>query len=88
MDLPQAAAWAAAHPGWTAVAPDIGNSLPFAYMMPPGAENLRAFVDQWLQLKEEDGFRQRQIDYWILGKSQRAPQPRWNLLQQIGQSLR
>ena len=53
--LPQAGAWADAHPGWTAVAPlDIGSSLPFSYMMPPGADNLRAFVDQWLELKHDD----------------------------------
>jgi proton glutamate symport protein len=86
--LPQAAAWAAAHPGWTAVAPeDIGSSLPFAYMMPPDADNLRAFVDQWLDLKADDGFRQRQIDYWILGKSQRVQLPRWSLLQQLSEML-
>jgi proton glutamate symport protein len=79
--LQQASAWAAAHPGFTAVAPgDMGTPILLTYMMPPGADILRRYVDQWVALKEADGFRATQVDYWIDGKPRSDRPPRWNLL--------
>ena len=79
--LQQASAWAAAHPGFTAVAPgDMGTPILLTYMMPPGADILRRYVDQWVALKEADGFRATQVDYWINGKPRSDRPPRWNLL--------
>jgi proton glutamate symport protein len=79
--LQQASAWAAAHPGFTAVAPgDMGSPILLTYMMPPGADILRRYVDQWVALKEADGFRAAQVDYWIDGKPRSDRPPRWNLL--------
>ena len=64
--LEQASAWAAAHPGYTAVQPaGTGSPILLAYLMPPGAESLRQYIDQWLELKTADDFRAIQIDYWI-----------------------
>jgi proton glutamate symport protein len=78
--LEQASAWAAAHPGYTAVQPsDLGAPIPFAFLFPPGASDFRDYVDQWLALKGTDGFRQAQIDYWIDGKPRVVAKPRWNL---------
>jgi ABC-type amino acid transport substrate-binding protein len=79
--LQQASAWAAAHPGFTAVAPgDMGSPILLTYMMPPGADILRRYVDQWVALKAADGFRAAQVDYWIDGKPRSDRPPRWNLL--------
>jgi len=78
--LEQASAWAAAHPGYTAVQPsDLGSPIPFAFLFPPGASDFREYVDQWLALKGTDGFRQAQIDYWIDGKPRVVPKARWCL---------
>ena len=56
--LEQASAWAAAHPGFTAVQPaGTGSPILLAYLMPPGADSLRQYLDQWLELKAIDGFR-------------------------------
>jgi proton glutamate symport protein len=79
--LEQAGSWAAAHPGFTAVAPaGMGGPILFAYLLPRDAGSLRQYLDQWLELKISDGFRDEQLDYWIKGKRRAEPQPRWNLL--------
>jgi Na+/H+-dicarboxylate symporter/ABC-type amino acid transport substrate-binding protein len=79
--LAQAKAWAASHAGFTAVVPAHSlHPVLFTYMMPPGAEAFRHYVDQWLELKTSEGFRAAQIDYWMKGMA-RADRPRrWNLL--------
>jgi Na+/H+-dicarboxylate symporter/ABC-type amino acid transport substrate-binding protein len=86
--LEQASAWAAAHPGYTAVQPsDLGAPIPFAFLFPPGPSDFRDYVDQWLALKGTDGFRTAQIDYWIDGKPRVVPKPRWNLWDAIASRI-
>jgi proton glutamate symport protein len=87
--LEQASAWAAAHPGFTAVQPAAtGSPILLAYLMPPGSDSFRRYLDQWLELKAADGFRAAQIDYWIDGKPRALRQPRWNLLDALFPRLR
>lgn len=82
--LEQAGAWAAAHPGFTAVAPaDTGGPILLTYLMPPGADIFRRYLDQWLELKEANGFRTAQLDYWMKGKPRSDRPPRWNLLDEL-----
>jgi proton glutamate symport protein len=79
--LQQADAWAEVHPGFTAVAPTgMGGPTLFVYLMPPGADSLRQYINQWLELQTSNGFRAAQLDYWIDGKPRKDPRPRWNLL--------
>jgi proton glutamate symport protein len=79
--LEQAGAWAAAHPGFTAVAPaGMGAPILFAYLLPPDANSFRQYLDQWLELETSDGFRAAQLDYWIKGKRRAERPTRWNLL--------
>jgi proton glutamate symport protein len=82
--LQQARAWASGHPGYTAVAASgMGAPLMFSYFLPPGATTLTLYLNAWLALQTENGFRDAQIAYWIDGKP-RAPQaPRWNLLDNV-----
>jgi ABC-type amino acid transport substrate-binding protein len=79
--LTQAAAWAHANPGWTAVVPsDAGGSQPIAVMLPPGATAFRAYLDVWTRLQDDSGFAAEQKAYWIDGTPREPPEPRWNLL--------
>ena len=57
-----------------------GSPILLAYLMPPGADSLRQYLDRWLELKAIDGFRATQIDYWINGEPRAQRRPRWNLL--------
>jgi ABC-type amino acid transport substrate-binding protein len=79
--LEQASAWASEHPGFTAVGPqNISEPIPIIYAMPPDAIELNAYLNQWLQLRTEDGFRRRQMAYWIGLRPRESQKPRWNLL--------
>jgi hypothetical protein len=66
----------------------MGAPVLFAYLMPPGAESLRRYLDQGLELKNSDGFRAAQVDYWIKEKPRANPRPRWNLLDTLLQDRR
>jgi ABC-type amino acid transport substrate-binding protein len=79
--LEQGTAWAAEHAGFTAVAPDnLSGPIPAAYAMAPDAAELGAYLSQWLQLRNADGFRAEQIAYWMQLNHRRAREPRWNLV--------
>ena len=79
--LEQGTAWAAEHTGFTAVAPDgLAGPIPSAYAMAPDAMELGAYLNQWLQLRNEDGFRAEQIAYWMHLGRRPIKEPRWNLL--------
>jgi ABC-type amino acid transport substrate-binding protein len=77
----QATAWSAAHPGFTATVPTgTGAPFMFAYLLPPRAQSFQEYLDQWLILHTDDGFRQEQVAYWLEGKPRASRQTRWNLL--------
>jgi len=79
--LQQAAAWAAEHPGFTAVAPDhIAGPISTVFAMAPDSSELGAYVSQWLQLKDSDGFRAEQVAYWLQLRPHQSSRRRWNLL--------
>lgn len=79
--LEQAAAWAAEHPGFTAVAPDhLSGPISTVFAMAPDSVELGGFVSQWLQLRADDGFRAEQIAYWFQLRPRQTRTPRWNLL--------
>lgn len=79
--LIEARLWAAAHPGFTAVAPTAARGpILFTYLVPPGGDSFRRYLDQWLDIKSSDGFRSAQVDYWM-NQTPRADSPRrWNLI--------
>ena len=58
----------------------MGSPILIAYLLPPGADSFRQYLDQWLELKANDGFRQAALDYWIRGRPRAEKKPRWNLL--------
>ena len=61
--------WCLSHPEFIAI--DYGGSLGksfLAYIMRSGSLPLQNFVDEWLLLKQQSGFQQKMVDYWIDGK--------------------
>jgi hypothetical protein len=79
--LEQGTAWAAEYAGFTAVAPDnLSGVVPAGYAMAPDAGELGAYMSQWLQLRNADGFRAEQIAYRMQLSHHRTREPRWNLI--------
>ena len=79
--LQQATAWVAVHPGFTAVAPDhLSAPISTVFAMAPDSTGLGAYVNQWLQLRADDGFRAEQIAYWLQLHPRRSIRTRWNLI--------
>ena len=79
--LEQATAWAAEHPGFTAVAPDhVYGPISTAFAMAPDSTELGGYVNRWLQLRANDGFRAEQIAYWFQLRLRHSTRSRWNLV--------
>lgn len=82
--LEQAAAFARSHPGVTAVVPQgLSNPFLLTYLMPPGSEVLVHYVNYWLELRQADGMRAREADYWILGHPRAAAARRWSIVDNV-----
>jgi proton glutamate symport protein len=61
----------------------MGKSY-LAYPMSLGAPQLLLFMNNWIQLKNLDGFSQEQYDYWILGKPpKKEKEPRWSIIRNV-----
>ena len=72
--LEQAGALARPNAGITAVVPkDLGSPFFFTYLMPPDSQEMVHFVNYWLQLRKADGFRAREMSYWIDGQPRATP---------------
>jgi ABC-type amino acid transport substrate-binding protein len=82
--LEQAAAFARSHPGITAVMPQgLSNPFLLTYLMPPGSEVMVHFVNYWLELRQADGMRAREEDYWIRGRPRAGAAPRWSIVRNV-----
>jgi len=82
--LAQARIWVLRHPGYTAVAPEnMGDPLVFSYLLPPDSTDVAAYLNLWLSLRKDTGFRQQQIASWITNSGETQTQPRWNVIDNI-----
>src|SRR5262245_43993557 len=82
--LEPAAALARSHPGITAVVPqNLGNPFLLSYLMPRGSEVMMHFVNYWLELRRADGMREREVNYWILGRPRTTSAPRWSVVRDV-----
>jgi len=78
LSLSMASGYARSHPGVTAVVPkDFGSPVTLAYLMPPGSDQLKRYVDAWLDLKRADGFAAQQDRHWLDGISPASNSRRW-----------
>jgi Na+/H+-dicarboxylate symporter len=77
--------------GWTLVYPSFSVaipqpdvvSVPLAYAMPRGADDLGDYVDTWITLKRNSGAIDRAYQYWILGQGAKRSEPRWSVMRDL-----
>jgi ABC-type amino acid transport substrate-binding protein len=82
--LDQARAWAASHPGYSAVVPsDFGTPFLMAYLMPPDSREFAVLVDQWLDLQTTNGFQAATKSYWLEAKPRTSQAPRWSVIRNV-----
>lgn len=80
----QAFVWCLNNPGFTFVDYDglIGKSF-FAYPIRAGSLDLASFLNKWLILTDESGFKDRMTQYWIQGENPKQRSPRWSILRNV-----
>ncbi|PIS02533.1 MAG: hypothetical protein COT85_04410 [Chlamydiae bacterium CG10_big_fil_rev_8_21_14_0_10_42_34] len=76
--------WCLTHPEFVAV--DYGQEIGkcyFAYPIRQHAVNFGFFLNNWLSLKEQSGFKGAMQSYWIDGLSPGSRPPRWSVLRNV-----
>lgn len=84
---PEAISWSLRHPHYEVIfpKPTLGiDSLAYP-IKADGGERFLGFLNQWMKLKENEGFTQRQYDMWVLGKTapSEAQEPRWSVIRNV-----
>ncbi len=76
--------WCLANPSYTTLTykGQMGKKY-FGYPVKRNAEQLVHFINEWLDLKQEQGFTARQREYWFLGKSYDPQAKRWSVLRNV-----
>jgi len=76
--------WCLNHPGFVVVNfHDLLGKKYFAYPVKNGAYQLLEFLNNWLYLKEQQGFKAEQEKYWILGITPESEEPRWSIIRDL-----
>lgn len=84
LSLSMASGYARSHPGVTAVVPkDFGSPVTLAYLMPLGSDQLKRYVDAWLDLKRADGFAAQQDGHWLDSISPASNSRRWCVIRDL-----
>ena len=80
----QAYIWCLTHPDFTTLTyhNKLGGKY-FAYPMRKGADEFVHFLNEWLFLKQEQGFAYKQRQYWFLGKLNNPEEKRWSILRDV-----
>lgn len=77
-------AWALVYPKFTVVVPQPSLvSVPLAYAVARGDQDLVDFINAWIELKLKDGTTARLNDYWILGKGAVYKVPHWSIIRNV-----
>lgn len=76
--------WCLANPSYTTLSYNnqLGKKY-FAYPIHSGSEQMVHFLNEWLTLKQEQGFELQQRQYWFLGKSNTPQTQRWSILRNV-----
>jgi hypothetical protein len=77
--------WCLNHPDYMVVDYEglIGKRY-FAYPVRMGSNDFVSFINNWLTLKEQSKFTDRQYKYWILGEKAETPtSQRWSILREV-----
>ena len=77
--------WCLNHPGF--VIQEYGGQMGkcyFAYPVRQDSLKFLRFINNWIKLKIQDNFYQKQYDYWIMGKSSQTHQKiRWSIIRNV-----
>ncbi|HEY7319653.1 MAG TPA: cation:dicarboxylase symporter family transporter [Candidatus Binatia bacterium] len=76
-------AWSLLYPEYTVVVPPPPVSIPLAYLMARGEQELADYVDALIDLKKQDGTLKKLYDYWVLGQFAENKQPRWSVIRNV-----
>ncbi len=82
----EAIAWTVAHPEFQVVypKPNIGKET-LGYPIRYNDSEFLCYLNSWLRLKENEGYKQQQYNLWILSQTQVAAplEPRWSVLDNV-----
>ena len=77
-------AWTLLYPEYSVVVPEPDIvTVPAAYALPRGDQEMVDFMNTWLALKQRDRTIPALYDYWILGKDAVRSQPRWSVIRDV-----
>ncbi len=76
--------WCLTNPNYTTLTYQgkLGKKY-FAYPMRKNAEQLVHFLNEWMFLKQEQGFAYKQRQYWFLGKEYNPQAKRWSIMRDV-----
>ena len=77
------AAWTLLYPSYAALNP-VGSieQAPLVFAIPADMD-MEEYLEVWIQLKTLDGTVAQLFNYWIEGKTERNPQPRWSIIRNV-----
>lgn len=76
--------WCLSHPDY--VVADYGDEIGkryFGYPIREGSLNWASFLNSWLILKDQSGFKERMERYWVRGEDIQEPAPRWSIIRNV-----
>ena len=77
-------AWTLVYPRFSVVVPEGRvRKLPVAVAMPRDEPELHVWVDAWVETVRSNGTMERLYDYWILGRHEKPPPPRWSVARDV-----
>jgi Na+/H+-dicarboxylate symporter/ABC-type amino acid transport substrate-binding protein len=82
----EAIAWVIEHPHFNIIFPEPSLGIDsFSYPVKADALRFLNFLNQWLVLKKQEGFLEKEYNLWILRKPERSPseKPRWSVLRNV-----
>lgn len=83
---PQGISWTLRYPQFSVVTPNppLGKDS-LAYAVRADADRFLCFINQWLKLKQNEEFTEKQYDLWVLGKTENLTpeEPRWSIIRNV-----
>jgi len=78
------AAWTLLYPSFQVVVPKpIRVAQPLGFPVAVGDQEMVAFMNRWIDLKQKNGTIQRLFDHWILGEGAEDTGPRWSIVRDV-----
>ena len=82
-DFEGGAAWTLLFPNYVALNPVSSiEQAPLVFAI-PADQDMEEYLEVWIQLKTLDGTIAQLFGYWIEGKTEREPQPRWSIIRNV-----